>query len=143
VHGISPFSTEGDSVSYYLSGVDFYADTLHNFAHFSLPPPALLRAYSTDETARALIASRRWSIIYIDGNHEYEVVRQDWEICARQVEPGGVIVLDDAGLGTNYRPPGFATGGHPGPSRLAKEIDGAQFREILQVGHNRAFQKIA
>jgi len=143
VHGISPFSTDGDSVSYYLNGVDFHADTLHNFAHFSLPPPALLRAYSTDETARALIASRLWSLIYIDGNHEYDVARQDWEMCARHIAPGGVIVLDDAGLGTNYRPPGFATGGHPGPSRLAKEINSTQFKEILQVGHNRAFQKIA
>jgi hypothetical protein len=54
-----------------------------------------------------------------------------------------VIVLDDSGLTTAYRPPLFATGGHPGPSRLASELDRSRFREVLQVGHNRAFERIA
>jgi hypothetical protein len=36
----------------------------------------------------------------------------------------------------------FATAGHPGPTRLAGEIDRKKFREILQVGHNRVFQKL-
>ena len=82
-------------------------------------------------------------MIYIDGNHDYPVARADWELCAAQLSPGGIIVLDDAGLGTAFRPPAFATGGHPGPSRLAQEIDRRAFAEILQVGHNRVFQKVA
>jgi predicted O-methyltransferase YrrM len=90
-----------------------------------------------------LVASQAWSLVYIDGNHDYEVARQDWELCSRHLEPDGVIVLDDAGLTTNYRPPRFATGGHPGPSRLAREIDRTRFKEILQVGHNRVYQKIS
>jgi len=142
VQGISPFSQAGDSVSQYRASVDYYADTLKNFAFFSLPAPALLRAFSTDESARNLVGSRQWSIIYIDGNHDYEVARQDWELCREYLQPGGLIVLDDAGLTTSFRPPVFATGGHPGPSRLAQEIDPAHFREILQVGHNRVFQRI-
>ena len=143
VQGISPFSPAGDAVSKYFTTVDYHTDTLKNFAHFSLSAPALLKAYSTDEAAHGLIASRLWSIVYIDGNHDYEVAKQDWEICARHLQPGGVIVLDDAGLTTSYRPPEFATGGHPGPSRLAREVGGVKFHEILQVGHNRVFQKIA
>jgi hypothetical protein len=142
IQGISPFSPAGDKVSSYLKNVDYHADTLINFSHFNLPAPALLKAFSTDEAARRLIASRPWSIIYIDGNHDHEIAKQDWEICARHLQPGGVIVLDDAGLTTSYRPPAFATGGHAGPSRLAQEIDRRHFREILQVGHNRVFQKI-
>jgi hypothetical protein len=82
-------------------------------------------------------------MIYIDGNHDYEIARQDWELCSRHLSGRGVIVLDDSGLTTSFRPPAFATGGHPGPSRLAQEIDRKEFREVLQVGHNRAFQKIA
>jgi hypothetical protein len=54
-----------------------------------------------------------------------------------------VIVLDDAGLYTAYRAPAFAFTGHPGPSRLAQEIDRTTFQEIVQVGHNRVFQKLA
>jgi hypothetical protein len=141
--GISPFSPAGDAVSKYRRDVDYYDDTLKNFSHFSLAAPALLKAYSTDEAARKLVASRDWSFIYIDGNHDYEIARQDWELCAAHLPPRGVIVMDDAGLTTNYVPPIFATGGHPGPSRLAQEIDRTRFREILQVGHNRVFQKIA
>ncbi len=143
VQGISPFSSAGDAVSKYRRDVDYYDDTLKNFAHFSLMDPALLKAYSTDEKAQKLVASRDWSFIYIDGNHDYEIARADWDLCAAHLQPDGLIVLDDSGLTTKYVPPIFATGGHPGPSRLAQEISPMRFREILQVGHNRVFQKIA
>ena len=143
VYGISPFSSAGDSTSHYRSDVNYYEDTLKNFDRFQLPHPNLLRAYSTDSEALKLVASKLWDVIYIDGNHDYEVARQDWELCAIHLESGGLIVLDDSGLTTNYRPPIFATGGHPGPSQLAQEIDRTQFREFLQVGHNRVFQKIS
>lgn len=142
LQGISPFSPVGDSVSEYRKGLDYYADTLANFAHFSLPAPTLLKAYSTDSSAQELIRSRPWSVIYIDGNHDYEVAKQDWNLCAQNLQPHGLIILDDAGLTTDYHPPLFATGGHPGPSRVAQEVDRNRFREILQVGHNRAFQRI-
>jgi hypothetical protein len=142
VQGISPFSPAGDSVSTYRQDVDYYRDTLDNFAHFSLPEPSLLVAYSTDDAAVAEIASRQWSLIYIDGNHEYEIAHRDWELCSANLQPGGLIVLDDSGLSTGFTPPAImSTGGHPGPSRLAKEIDRSRFTEILQVGHNRVFQK--
>jgi hypothetical protein len=141
--GISPFSSAGDAVSKYSRNVDYYTDTLENFAHFKLPAPALIKAYSTDAAAAQLIASRTWDIIYIDGNHDYPVAKADWELCAKHVRPGGVIVLDDSALSTSFRPPAFATGGHPGPSQLAREIDRRWFAEILQVGHNRVFQQTA
>lgn len=143
VQGISPFSPAGDSVSVYSNNLDYLEDTLEHFRHFSLPPPSLLKAFSTDAEAVTVIQSRTWDLIYIDGNHDYPVARQDWEVCSKQIRVGGVIVLDDAGLDSGFRPPIFAFGGHPGPSRLAREIDPKQFREILQVGHNRAFQRIA
>ena len=143
VYGISPFSPAGDSVSRYRKDVDYFNDTLSNFERFKLPAPQLLRAFSTDSDAEQLIGSKTWDMIYIDGNHDYDVARRDWNVCAANLKTGGVIVLDDAGLTTSYRPPVFATGGHRGPSKLAQEIDRKEFRELLQVGHNRAFQKIA
>jgi predicted O-methyltransferase YrrM len=82
-------------------------------------------------------------MIYIDGNHDLEVVVKDWEHCSRQVKPGGVIVMDDAATTTTYRPPCFSSAGWPGPSQVAQEIDRARFREILQVGHNRVFQRLS
>lgn len=141
VTGISPFEPAGDSVSRYREGTDYLADTLKNFEFFSLSKPHLLKAYSTDRAAVEFIGSCLWNCIYIDGNHDYEVAKADWQVCAANVKPGGLIVLDDSGLNTNYHPPIFATGGHPGPSRVAQEIRRTDFREILQVGHNRVFQK--
>lgn len=57
--------------------------------------------------------------------------------------PHGIVVLDDAGLTTRFKPPAFATKGHPGPSRLAAEVAQPPWVEILQVGHNRVFQRQA
>jgi hypothetical protein len=141
--GISPFSSAGDSVSRYQRRVDYREDTLANFDHFGLPHPQLLKAYSTDAVALERIASRNWGGIYIDGNHEYQAVKTDWNACSAAVAKDGVIVLDDSALGTAYRPPSFAFGGHPGPSRVAAEIDRTGFHEILRVGHNRVFQRVA
>jgi Methyltransferase domain len=143
VQGISPFTSAGDTVSKYLEDVDYLRDTLKHFEHFSLPRPEMLKAFSTDAEAKALIRSTAWEMVYIDGNHDYEVARQDWEVCSQSVKAGGIIVLDDASLDTAFRPPLFATAGHPGPSRVAREIDSGKFVEILRVGHNRAFQRIA
>jgi Methyltransferase domain len=143
VEGISPFLPAGDSVSQYRPDIDYLRDTLHHMERFSLPPPILLKAFSTDPAARERIASRLWDLIYIDGNHDEEVVRADWQLCSAQVRPGGAIVLDDSGLTTSFEPPAFATKGHPGPSRIAQEIDRSKFREILQVGHNRVFQRLS
>ena len=143
VCGISPFLPVGDSVSRYRGGIDYQQDTLQNFRHFNLPAPILCKAYSTDPEARRFMASETWDLIYIDGNHDYPVVSSDWQAGSAHVKSGGLIVLDDSGLTTSYQAPAFATRGHPGPSRVALEIDRAAFREVLQVGHNRVFQKIA
>ena len=142
VYGISPFTSAGDSVSTYPLSVEYHEDTLRNYDHFGLPHPTLLRAYSTDAEALRLIGSKAWDMIYIDGNHDYEAVKQDWESCFRSLKTNGIIVLDDAGLTTSFQPPVFSFGGHPGPSRVAHEINRAECRELLQVGHNRVFQKI-
>jgi hypothetical protein len=142
VHGISPFTPAGDAVSKYVEDVDYLRDTLENFEHFSLPRPELLKAFSTDAEAKVMIRATAWEMVYIDGNHDYEVARQDWEVCSESVKAGGIIVLDDASLDTGFRPPLFATAGHPGPSQVAREVDSQRFLEILRVGHNRVFQKI-
>jgi predicted O-methyltransferase YrrM len=142
ITGISPFSSSGDSVSKYRSDLNYLEDTLAHFKHFGLPEPALVNAFSTDPEALEVIASRPWDMIYIDGNHDYDVVVKDWNACSNAIRPGGIIILDDSGLTTAYRPPAFSTAGHPDPSRLASEIDPKRFKEILQVGHNRVFQHL-
>jgi hypothetical protein len=143
VAGISPFEPLGDSVSKYAADIDYLADTRANFAHFALAEPHLLKARSSDSSAIHLIGSRKWDCIYIDGSHDYEIAKADWNVCSSNVAIGGLIVLDDAGLGTQFEPPIFSMKGHPGPSRVADEIDRTRFREVLQVGHNRVFETLS
>lgn len=141
VCGVSPFTNAGDTVSKYSPSVDYWADTLENFKALGLLPPKLIRGMSDAKDVIHDFSSRSWDLIYIDGNHEYEIAQKDFLHCAKILNPGGKIVLDDSALLTSYRPPLFATAGHPGPSRLAAEADSLGFQEVLQVGHNRVFQK--
>src|SRR5947209_416984 len=108
VYGISPFSSAGDGVSQYLSHIDYKDDTEKNFAHFSLPKPSLLKAYSTDDAAKELIAAKQWDAIYIDGSHDFDIVLEDWKICSRHVRKGGIIVMDDASHFTKAKLPFYA-----------------------------------
>jgi hypothetical protein len=137
---VSPFTTAGDTVSRYEEQIDYQKDTVRNHQHFGLNLPEICPYDSTTPEAQRFISGRRWDVIYIDGNHNYSVARQDWDLCAAALAPRGVIVLDDSALGTEYSPPCFATAGHPGPSQVASEIELPRFEEIISVGHNRAFQ---
>lgn len=142
VYGISPFSSDGDDVSSYLSGIDYEADTIKNNYEFSLQQPNLLKAYSTDRAALDLIASKSWDLIYIDGSHDYEVVLADYEICMQNIAAGGILVFDDSSLYTEFRPPLFSFAGHPGPSRVVQERAMNELKFLGAVGHNTIFQKI-
>ena len=141
IHGISPFSNDGDEVSAYID-IDYYSDVINNFNHFSLPLPNLHHGYSTDPEMVAVIQSVKWDVIYIDGSHDYNIVKSDFEICSSSLSDQGVIILDDSALNTTYDPPLYASAGHPGPSIVANEINNNKFREILSIGHNRVFRLI-
>lgn len=141
IYGISPFTPAGDHVSNYLANIDYMADTIQNHEKFDLPPPILLKAFSTDEAALELVRSKAWNLIYIDGNHDYEVALADYELCEESLAEGGLLVMDDASLYTAYRPPLFSFAGHPGPSRVVQERAMSELRYIGAVGHNNVFIK--
>lgn len=142
VHGISPFTSEGDSVSKYLKNIDYYNDVIKNFDFFKLTPPILHKGFSTDLKMVDFIKSKKWDLIFIDGNHDYNVVSHDFNLCSDQLNKGGIIVFDDASLYTNFEPPFYSSSGHPGPSKVVSEIDKNIFEEIITVGHNRVFRKL-
>ena len=141
IHGISPFTSAGDEVSAYISNINYYEDVINNFNHFSLSLPKLHRGFSTDAKMIDVIKSRKWDVVYIDGSHDYDVVKSDFDICSSMLSSSGIIIMDDSAVHTSFKPPIYSSAGHPGPSRLANEINGDVFKEILSVGHNRVFQK--
>ena len=139
VTGISPLTKEGGSYSSYID-IDYEGDILKNFHNFALCKQELIKANSTEDAAIKFIKKNDWDSIYIDGCHDYDVVKKDWEVCSSAIREGGIIILDDAALHTNFTH-GFQ--GFPGPSRVAKEIEkNLAFKKILQVGHNIVFCKL-
>ena len=142
IHGISPFTPAGDQVSEYLKSVNYQNDTLENHQHFVLPLPTLLKAFSTDTNAINHISGQQWDLIYIDGNHDYEVALADYILCKDSLAKGGLLVMDDSSLYTDFVPPVFSFAGHPGPSRVVQERAMKEMLFLGGVGHNNVFQKI-
>lgn len=141
VHGISPFTSVGDEVSVYMRNIDYLEDTLSHHRHFGLRETTLIRAFSTDPVALDHIRSRRWDLIYIDGNHDYEVALADYEVCRDNLADGGLLVMDDSSLYTDFEPLRFSFAGHPGPSRVVQERAMKELRFLGGVGHNNVFMK--
>jgi hypothetical protein len=137
VHGISLFSPAG--LPKYVVESDYQADTLSNCDHFSSKRPHLLRAYSTDPEALALINTGGWDLIYIDGCHDYEVVLADYQNCVPNLSPRGLLVFDDSTLYANRRLPSFVFAGLPGPSRVVRDMVMNEMHLVASVGHNNVF----
>lgn len=79
-------------------------------------------------------------LIYIDGSHDFEIVLADYYLCKNRLTPNGILVLDDASLGTDYRPPSYSFAGHPGPSRVVQKFAMKEMSFIGAIGHNNIFQ---
>jgi len=79
----------------------------------------------------------------MDGSHDYEIVLADYQLCREYLKVGGILVLDDASLGTSYNPSRFAFAGHPGPSRVARAYAEKEMKLLGIIGHNNVFQKVS
>ncbi len=141
IHGISPFTPIGDTLSTYREDVDYLTDTLNSFTLFNLPTPTLVKALSTEPEALNHIANHKWDLIYIDGSHDYDVALADYRICHANLSLGGLLVMDDASLYSDFRAPHFSFAGHPGPSRVVKENVMREMNFLGAIGHNNVFQK--
>jgi len=71
------------------------------------------------------------SFLFIDGDHAYESVKQDFELWKTHVRDGGVVAFHD-------------TRSWPGPIQLVKEIDEADnaFKKTVMVDEITAFVRV-
>jgi FkbM family methyltransferase len=83
-------------------------------------------------------AKPAYDLIYIDGDHAEASVRADLANYAHRLRPGGFLVLDDAALFLE----GSFWKGFEGPSKAAEDVPAMGFRNVLNVGHNRVFQRV-
>jgi hypothetical protein len=141
IHGISPFSSIGDRNSTYLSDLDYLEDTLLSHKYFDLEEPKLLKALSNEPLAKDYIKSKKWDLIYIDGSHDYEIALSDYEVSLENLLEGGLLIMDDSSLYTDYIPSKKSFKGHPGPSRVVIERAMDELFFLGGVGHNNVFIK--
>jgi hypothetical protein len=122
---------------------DDYAEIVRrHFAHHALDFAAVrwVRGYSTDPAVLATVNADRFQVVYIDGGHTYEVASTDIANFAPKVVPGGWLVMDDASHGL----PGTTFWkGYESVARACELLPALGFKNVLNVGHNRVFEKIS
>lgn len=139
IWGVSPLENLGDEVSEYAD-LDYEQDIRDSFSSLGISNPNLFKGKSQDIAAVDFIKSKVWDLVYIDGSHDVEDVRRDAVLAGEVLRSGGILVLDDASVGSSYT---LSFPGWPGPSEVAAELSSGQsFALIGTCGHNRVFQKV-
>ncbi len=57
----------------------------------------------TDVYGRKVRMGGPITLAYIDGEHDYENVRRDLELCDRHLVPGGYVLFDDSSAASSHR----------------------------------------
>jgi Methyltransferase domain len=99
----------------------------------------MLKGYSNDPAILSEISKEKFNLIYIDGDHSYDGVLQDIKNFTPLVAQGGYLVMDDASW--------FLDGsvfwkGHKEVSRACEGIEDLGFKNVLNIGHNRVYEKL-
>lgn len=99
----------------------------------------LHRGYSTDPVLIEKLSTDRFELIYVDGDHREAGARHDFATFGAKVVPGGWLVADDAA----HDLPGSAFWkGYPEVTAALSELSSLGFVNVLNVGHNRIFQRL-
>jgi hypothetical protein len=119
----------------YLRNTRFFSP--HNQPYgFRLTADAFFEKWSaaqslTDLEGRSFITGGQLAFVYIDGNHDYDYCRRDFENAHRFLAPGGFILFDDSADGSAF-----------GSARFAKELEANNAYTLVAKNPNRLFRKI-
>lgn len=100
----------------------------------------LYQGYSTDQYILKAFADTTFHIVYVDGDHTFKGALHDFRVFGPKVVQGGWLVADDAGCslpGTTFWK------GHEAVSRAANLLPDIGFQNVLNVSHNRIFERVA
>lgn len=125
----------------FYAAEDYEAIVRAHFAHHGLDfdQVRLVRGLSTAPAVRAAVAHDRFHVIYIDGDHTYAGACADIQHYAPKVIAGGWLVMDDAAFdqpGTSFWK------GYETVARSCLLLPALGFKNVLNVGHNRVFERV-
>ena len=104
-----------------------------NFNHINL-----IQGFSNDPLILEKLVNEKYDLIYIDGDHSYEGALNDIISYSNKLNTGGILVIDDASCNI---PGNVYWKGHQSVSDACELIDRDKFNNIINVGHNRVYQK--
>lgn len=110
------------------------------FTHFGTDfnDVRLVRGYSTDPSVVDALKADKFHIIYVDGDHTYNGAASDIRNFGPKVVAGGWLVMDDA----SFNLPGTTFWkGYETVARACELLPALGFTNVLNVGHNRVFEK--
>lgn len=119
---------------------DYETAVREHFRHHDLDfeKVRLHRGFSTDPGLKAQLETARFEILYVDGDHREAGARHDFREYGAKVVPGGWLVADDAG---HDLPGNTFWKGYPEVTAALDELPALGFSNVLNVGHNRVFQR--
>lgn len=121
---------------------DDYAEIVRrHFAHHQVSFDAVrwLKGFSNEQRILEAVKNDRFHVIYVDGGHTFEAAAADIDNFAPKVPVGGWIVMDDAAFdlpGTKFWK------GYESVARACRKLPELGFKNVLNVGHNRVFQRV-
>jgi len=120
---------------------DYHEIIASHFSHYGLDFKKIITypGFSTDQKILIDLKGISFDIIYIDGDHTFDTVIKDINNYAPLIKPGGFLVMDDA---SNNIPGSTFWKGHQQVSDAAEIIPGLGFSNVLNIGHNRIYQKL-
>jgi hypothetical protein len=114
------------------------------FEHFGLSFEKinLHKGLSTDAGILEKFKDVGFDLIYIDGDHAREAVEMDIKNYSSRINAGGFLVMDDASSNLPGAENKEYWKGHKSVSDACEIIPALGFKNVLNVGHNRIYQKI-
>lgn len=137
---ISKKYREDEKNGNFYESVNYYSIIKSLFDHFLLDFSRIniIKGYSTEDDVIHKANNMKYSLIYIDGDHSYTGVMSDIKNYSSMLAEDGYFVMDDASChipGTKFWK------GHLAVSDACKRLPEFGFKNVLNVGHNRVYQK--
>ncbi len=135
------FREQTDNANFYAE--ENYPEIVRtHFAHHGLDfeQVKLHRGFSTDPEILRSLTHEQFHIVYVDGDHSFDGALHDFKTFAAKIPLGGWLVADDAGgdlPGTTFWK------GHEAVTRAVQIMPSLGFKNVLNVGHNRVYERIS
>ena len=70
--------------------------------HFPLAKLNFIVGPSLEHLQNVISSKDNWDVIHIDGDHNIEVVKKEWEICKPVLKEGNILIFDDVWIGEQW-----------------------------------------